>query len=377
MSKRCLSSLSLRRRIALVALCLPVATLPMASGRTAQACDMHAIYVGTLQQQSRTGVYLGLSERYTEFSDVRHDGESVPNNSGEWIHSSVTQLVLGYAFTPQLSVMSTVPLISRDFRSVEDGIATTGNVGGLGDVSFLARFAPLNRSFGNFLVRMDLFAGVKTPTGSSGYLNEPAHGGGGEEHHRRAQSSRSPRHGDEDHGDGDTGGDTGGDPGDPGDGDGDGDGEHGHEGLVHGHDLTLGSGSVDGLFGVNLFTNWRRYFFSGWAQYGLRGDGDYTYAFANDVTWELSPGFYMVTRDSWTLASRLILSGDHKERDRQYGAPIEGTDLTSVYIGPGLSGTWKDHLQSELIVEVPIMQENDAPQLVANYRLRFNLMWRF
>lgn len=328
------------------------------------ACDSHALYTGTLMQTENTGVFLGVFEQYTDFSDVRANDKPAPNTNDEWIHSSITQLLLGYSFTPDLGIQVNVPLISRDYRQFENGSAVRRNVGGLGDVSVMARYAPISQAVGSANVRIELFAGIKTPTGSSGYLNEAADHHEEESEHQQAGTTHDEDHHDDDevdHGD---------------DGDHDEPGHHG-DSVVHGHDLALGSGSVDGLFGLNAFATWKRFFATARIQYSVRGDGDYSYNFANDVFWEVAPGFFLLNEGAWTISTRLMFSGDYKARDKQYGALQSGTDLTSVLIGPGLGMSWTDAFQGDLAVAVPILQDVTDPQLVATYRLRVGLTWRF
>src|SRR4051794_17704896 len=47
----------------------------------ARACDLCAIYTGSLMQQDKTGVMLGVAEQYTDFASIREDNQSVPNEA--------------------------------------------------------------------------------------------------------------------------------------------------------------------------------------------------------------------------------------------------------------------------------------------------------
>lgn len=357
------------RRALAAGLCALVA-MPAAVG---EACDICAIYTGSLMREAKTGAYLAVSEQYSNFDDVQLDGRDVPNTDDEWMRSSITQVVLGYQFLPELAVQLNLPLISREYRRLEDGVPTRGDVGGAGDLSFVARYVPVSRAVGPVLVRAELLAGLKLPSGDSDLLAEER-GGHGED----PDDGHGDDHG-EDHGDGhahaavarraaivsapvDRVARH--------------DGEA-HAGAVHGHDLALGSGSVDGLFGANAYADWKRLFVISWFQYMLRGDGDFGYEYADDVRWEVAPGFYVLTEHSWTAAVRAVLSGEHKGRDHQDGALVHDTKLDAVYAGPGVSMTWSDALAADFVADLPIDQETSGRQIVIDYRIRAGLSWRF
>ncbi|HXC52722.1 MAG TPA: hypothetical protein VN634_17695 [Candidatus Limnocylindrales bacterium] len=323
----------------------------LASPLPARACDLCSIYTGSLLQQHKTGLLLGVAEQYTLFGTVRVDGKKVPNEANEWVHSSITQLLVGYTFTPRIGVQMNVPLISRQYRRLEEGSQARGDVGGLGDLSIVGRVSPFSRAIGQLLVNTELLAGLKLPTGSSHRLGEEhEHEDGGDEEEALALALPSPHH--EEH-------------------------EEHEESAVHGHDLTLGSGSVDGLFGASVHASWQRLFGDLAAQYVVRGNGDFSYEYANDLTWEASIGYYVVAADRWTASLALATSGENKGRDHQHGELQDDTAITAVYLGPGASVTWTDALHAGLVIEAPLEQDNTGRQIVADYRIRGGLTWRF
>lgn len=310
----------------------------------ARACDICAIYTGSLMRQDKTGVFLGVSEQFTYFGGIREDDRSVPNPDNEWMSSSITQLVVGYQVTPKIGVQANVPLISREYRRLEDGHARRGDVGGFGDMSLLARYTPVSQAVGQALVHFEMFAGLKVPTGDDDKLSEEL------EPHHEAEETEETEH-DE------------------------GDGHHGS--AIHGHDLALGSGSVDGVFGVTLYADWKRLFAQGAVQYVVRGNGGFSYEYANDLTWELGPGFYLVAEHDWTTAVSFVVSGENKGRDHQKGMLLNDTALNAVYLGPAVSMTWSDSLHGDLSVELPVEQDTTGKQIVADYRLKAGVSWRF
>jgi len=335
------------RRFAPLSLGALVLALATAPAPAAWACDICAIYTGTLVQQEKTGLYLAVGEQYTDFGTVRTNGVTVPNPHHEYVKSSITQLVVGYSFTSWIGVQANVPLISREYRRVEGGEPVRGDASGLGDVSFVVRGSPFSGNIGEALLHVELLAGVKTPTGDSDRLAEelaaPEEFGSLEP---AALRSRSPRHKE-------------------------------HESAVHGHDLALGSGSVDGIFGASMHGSWKRAFLAVQMQYALRGNGDFGYTYANDFTWQTGAGFYAITEDSHTAALQFTVSGEKKDKDVQFGMVSDDTATTAVYVGPGVSLTWKDVLTGQLTVDIPVRQDETETQIVADYRLRGGLTWRF
>jgi hypothetical protein len=154
------------------------------------------------------------------------------------------------------------------------------------------------------------------------------------------------------------------------------------ESGVHGHDLALGSGSVDGILGFHLFSSWRQIFFAGSLQYLLRSEGDFDYQYANDLLWSGGPGmFVLLGHDLWrrdfSLAWQAVLSGETKGKDELDGDDLDDTSITSLYIGPGFTFTWGTSLSADIVADLPVLQNNSSLQIVPDYRLRGGITWRF
>jgi len=332
-----------------------------AVAQPAAACDLCAIYTGTIMRADRTGAWIGIAEQYTHYGNLKEDGDDIANPDDEWMRSSITQIVGGYTFASWIGVQVSVPLISREYRRLEDGVATRGDEGGLGDLSVLLRLVPLTRAYTYGVLHAEVLAGVKLPTGDSDRLAEELaedDHDDEDEHHALARSvparaamARPPHRPHHD--------------------------EHEHASGVHGHDLALGSGSVDGSFGLSLFASWKRLFFSAAAQYALRGNGAFGYEYADDLLWSAGPGVYPLLGHDYTTALQLVVSGETKGNDRQGAATLGDTALTSVNLGPGVSLTWKQSLSFDLVAELPVIQNNSGRQVVADYRLRGGLSWHF
>ena len=149
------------------------------------------------------------------------------------------------------------------------------------------------------------------------------------------------------------------------------------ESGIHGHDLTLGSGSVDGLVGTSVSARWRRLFFTASAQYSIRSTGSYDYRYANDVTWSGGPGGYLLLGDPWTLSVQLNISGEQKGLDTFQGAKAGDTGTTAVYLGPELQLTWKNRVSLDFGVDLPVVMNTTSFQTVPDYRLHGSLTFRF
>jgi len=146
---------------------------------------------------------------------------------------------------------------------------------------------------------------------------------------------------------------------------------------IHGHDLTLGSGSVDGVVGTGLYASYKRFFMSASTQFAIRTKGDFDYQFANDLMWSGGPGVYLALADKYTIALQLVTSGEAKGQDIFQGAQAEDTAVTSVYLGPQISFTWAEKFSAEVGVDLPISIHNSSLQSVPDYRVRVGLNWRF
>jgi hypothetical protein len=292
------------------------------------ACDLCAIYMGTEQRESRTGLFAGVAEQYTDYETWQNEGEKVPN-PGERMHSFITQVVGGYNFTPRIYLQINLPIISRVFRRQEATGFVNGDESGPGDLSLIGSWAAYVGVTENTITRLTLLGGLKLPSGNSHRLKEELN-----------ESDEV-------------------------------------ESGIHGHDLALGSGSVDGIVGAQLFTSWRRLFLTGAVQYLLRTEGDFDYEFANDLMWSGGPGEYVLLTHQYTAGVQAELTGESKGNDTLNGMRTTDTGITALYMGPNVQFTWGTSLGANLAVDLPLLQNNSALQIVPNYRLRGGATWRF
>ena len=148
------------------------------------------------------------------------------------------------------------------------------------------------------------------------------------------------------------------------------------ESGIHGHDLTLGTGSFDGILGEQNSLRYKNIFLETNMQFTLRGDGAHQYHFANDLTWSGGPGYYFVRSHDLIIGLQFVVSGEYKDVDRFRGKAAEDTGITSVFVGPRAvvsRGRWS----AEFDVDLPASIENTALQIVPDYRLRGGVSFHF
>jgi len=111
-------------------------------------------------------------------------------------------------------------------------------------------------------------------------------------------------------------------------------------------------------------------------QFALRGDGAFDYHFANDVTWNAGPGYYLVRKHNTVVGCQCAVSGESKDFDRFQGRAAQDTGVTSVFVGPRIVAS-HDQISAELAAEFPVLMNTTALQVVPDYRLHasFAVSW--
>lgn len=301
----------------------------------ASACDLCSIYsAATARGELGKGFHASIAEQFTHQGTLQFGSARTISPVAQSVDSSITQIVLGYNFSDRVGLQLNLPMIHRSFERPDDtGALQRGSVSGPGDVSLVANFLAYRLDKKKYTVRWGLMAGVKLPTGSTQRLQEEVD-----------ELTAPPPPVDS---------------------------------AVHGHDLTLGSGSVDGLFGTSLYARWERLYFAAGTQFAWRGSGRFGYRFANDLTWAGGPGAFVAIGDDYTVTLQANVSGETKGQDTFAGAKAVDTGLTAVYVGPQVGMTWKEKWSAEAGVDLPVSLRNTDLQIVSDYRLRLALSWRF
>jgi hypothetical protein len=337
-------------------LLLLVATASLSAAR---ACDLCGCYTPQLEARpdaadtstSDKQIYFAIAEQFTHFGTLQLDGNKVDNPTGQYLDSAITQLVGGYGFNSRFALQINVPLIYRSFERPEGFAIDRGTESGLGDISLLGKFlAYHHESGGSASLKFDdpknphfeshdpdftfsalLLGGVKFPTGDTSRIKEEFN---------EVEVPGAPESG------------------------------------IHGHDLTLGTGSYDGIVGGQVSMRYKSFFFQADAQFTVRGDGAHQYNFANDLAWSGGPGFYFVRNAQTILGLQVVVSGEHKDVDEFRGAPAVDTGITSVFLGPRLVAS-HGRFSAEFAAELPVSIDNTALQAVPDYRIRGSFAIRF
>ena len=304
---------------------------------SASACDLCSVY-SAMQARGEVnkGFTLGVAEQFTHYGTLQEEGRKVPDDLNQHLDSSISQLFVGYNFTDRLGVQVNLPIIYRSFQRADDsGEVERGSESGIGDTSVIANFLAYRKATKKFTFAWTVHGGVKFPTGDSDRLKEELD-----------ELTAPPPPGAQESG-------------------------------IHGHDLALGSGSVDGLIGTGLFARRQRWFLAANAQYTIRTKGDFDYRYANDLTWWGGPGVFLALREDYTVALQLNVSGESKGRDTFQGEKADDTGITSVFLGPQVSVTWGERFSAEVGADLPVSIDNTALQSVPDYRVRAAVNWRF
>ena len=136
--------------------------------------------------------------------------------------------------------------------------------------------------------------------------------------------------------------------------------------------LLRAKGSIEGA----ELLRYKSFFADVNVQFTLRGDGLHQYHFANDLTWDGGPGYYLVRNRQTIVGLQFIVSGEHKDVDRFRGKAAADTGITSVFVGPRIvasRGRWS----GEVDVDLPVLIDNTALQVVPDYRIRGGIAFHF
>ena len=327
-----------------------VATLSLTP--QALACDLCSIYSAQNVRDNKAGAFtLGAVEQISSFRTLQDNGDKVSNTEHQSLISSVTQLYGRYDFSNELGLQLNIPLITRKFRRPEGEMMQSGTESGVGDISALALYSPVRISEDDFFLRLTFRGGVKLPTGDTSRIKEETQEGGMMMDASSTDSEQMLKHGDM-HGEGVASG-------------------------IHGHDLALGSGSFDYILGVSSFVEKGKYFSIADLQYSIRTEGDYDYRYQNDLLWSLGAGRYLVTDHDKTISLRANLSGEYKGMDVFQGNKADDTGLNSIFLGPEINFTVGEKVFGLIALDLPVLIDNTALQLVTDYRIRVGVTYRF
>ena len=318
--------------------------------KPALACDVCAVYTIEELGELRLGPRIAVSEQFTRFGTIFDAGEKAPNPAGEFLDSSITQVVAGWRFADWIDAQIALPILHRSWRRRYDGAIQEQSKTGIGDLSILGRVRALSLQNERGLLRVSGFGGITTPTGSTRFLAEELQANELEEEF----SFERPSHAGESHSL------------DP-----------ENASAIHGHDLAFGTGSVNGIIGAEFFGTWDRFLASADIQYTLYTKGAYQYQFANELSFGTSLGYYLWLENDGAVALQAIFGGDSKGQDTQAGRKLSDTAFTYLYAGPGLIGRIGSRLGLEIQGEIPVVRHETSLQIVPDWRMRAAISWKF
>ncbi|MEI8342153.1 MAG: hypothetical protein WCH43_11560, partial [Verrucomicrobiota bacterium] len=149
-----------------------------------------------------------------------------------------------------------------------------------------------------------------------------------------------------------------------------------YTGGIGPHDLALGSGSWDGIFGGSTKIRWKRAFFEAGIHYSVCGQGSYQFQYANALTWNGGPGIYFVRNKNASVGLQLNFAGETKGYDQFQGQPDSDSSVTALYIGPRFSAGL-GHIDGEVGVDLPVIMNATGYQSTPTYRIHAGITWKF
>src|ERR1043165_3527471 len=129
------------------------------------ACECGASFSRAEAQGGSGARFYGcVAEQFPEFGSVYEEGHKVASE-GQYIDSSVSQLVAGYNFNNRFSVQLNLPVIYRAYGSD----AQHGTVSGVGDLCLTGSYRLYERLEEKSTFNWTVLGGVEIPTGDSSH----------------------------------------------------------------------------------------------------------------------------------------------------------------------------------------------------------------
>jgi hypothetical protein len=306
-------------KIIFIAICL------LSSIDSAFACDLCAIYSarGALNNSPGT-LRLNVTERYTRYEGTANNfrplSEAYANEQS--LNSSITQIAASYQFAKDANVELNVPFIYRDYKRIDRGRKREGEEYGFGDTSLLLRYAALKQQFLDTRLGLEVYAGIKLPTGDDDRLSE-------EQDEVDDLNLNNFLHGVP------------------------------NGSLVDGADLALGSGSFDFPIGASFHLEDGRFFIATDLQLHLRTKGGYDFQYGNSLFFTLKPGAYLLLEHNYALSLSASLSGDFKDKDQLGGRTLADSDENLLFLGPELRLNAFEKVSAFFAIEFAIADDNE------------------
>lgn len=306
---------------------------------SAFACDLCSLYSASRLESQEAGTWTaGISNQYTDFKHSKSAKQNSLKDGQETRSFSTTYLSLAHDITDTVGIQVLLPFIYHDYDKIERYRRDRKSETGIGDAVLVANVTPLQIREAEYTILAGVFGGVKFPTGDTGNLGTPVE-------EEAEDHSAAYRH-------------------------------HTLATVGNGRALTLGTGSYDFPIGGTLFSRYERFLFLATTQYTLRTEGDFNYRFANDIIWDVGPGYYFSLDHELTIAGRIAVSGEHKPSDKHDGEIVEDSSVSNVYVGPQILVTAFEDLSIEATVEGRVSRDN-SDGVLPEWRVRSGLNYRF
>ncbi len=320
-----------------------------------QSCDLCAVYrASDANGANASGFVFSLAEQFIPYRTVQFESDEVNPAIRDHVDSSITHFVLGYNFTPRWGLSLNVPFTHLEFKRTDFRYSTggpptifteKGSETGVGDVSLIGRARVFQKSEMDYSLQVNMLAGIKLPTGDSDRLAEEM------DQTRIYNTLIQPN--------------TLHDP-------------LGHSiAAVHPHSIALGSGSVDGIFGITVNTRWQRAFLNAQVQYYLRSNGRSDFKYGDELILSGGPGIFVWLDKSGSASLQANLIYDQMGRDKLDGVTSYRTGSTTWYLGPLFNLTLGDRFTANIGIDLPLQIKNGGYQVVPDYRLHGGASWRF
>jgi hypothetical protein len=327
----------------------------LTAGLPAAACELCAIYsADSAREQRKAGLVLTVSESFIPYRTVLFNDDEVSGSDLDYRDSSITHVVLGYNLSPRFGLSLGLPVVYHNFKRTEIRYSLTAppvvrtersSELGLGDLSLIARCTVIEVAKMKYGFSASILAGIKYPTGDTDRIADEV------EQTRIFEALLPP-----------------GTPHDP----------LGHSiSGVHQHDLSPGSGSVDGIFGLTFRSRWSRLFLNGQFQYYLRTAGESGFTYGDEIMASGGPGLYLLLHEGFTLNLQGNVSYDSMARDEVEGRLSNRTGMTAWYLGPQLGLTVGARFSAVAGIDLPLTITANGLQNVPDYRFHGGLSWRF
>lgn len=294
----------------------------------AVACDVCAVHVTHTPASAAGRFNVSVFEQYSTFDPTSEEPEA--------FSSYTTQFGVGYRIDDRWSLQLGVPYLDRKLDEREED--------GVGDLTAVAVFRVHTAADDKGIRTIDVFAGLKAPTGNTDPLAEDA---------PIAIDAEEAGH-DHEHADGEE--------------------EHSHG---DGHHLSLGSGSWDGLVGLHAVHAMSRFQGLVDAQYAIKTEGDYDYEYGDEFTWRIGGQFVLIPDGQKLLTAGVDVSGEISGDNTVRGETVEDTGKTATYVGPALTFAFKERLNLMAAVDFPIQGGDEGVHGAADERVRASLSFLF